>query len=110
MLLYATPQPRNPNLVFKILKRVCFTPPRTSARSQLHSALSNLAVIAMLGGLYAIYSNKEKMGKPHWTSWHSWVGVSALVLWVANVAVAAAHTADLEKKRLVFLWKSRKHR
>ncbi|CAM9369054.1 unnamed protein product, partial [Hapterophycus canaliculatus] len=76
----------------------------------LHSALSNFAVITMLGGLYAIYSNKEKMGKPHWTSWHSWMGIFAMALWVANVAVAAAHTADLEKKRLVFLWKSRNHR
>ncbi|CAN0469244.1 unnamed protein product, partial [Scytosiphon promiscuus] len=82
----------------------------TSLWEQLHSALSNLAVVSMLGGMYAIYSNKEKMGKSHWTSWHSWIGIFAVALWAANVAVAAAHTADLEKKRLVFLWKSRNHR
>lgn len=78
--------------------------------SQLHSALSNLAVVSMLGGMYAIYTNKENMGKDHWTSWHSWAGILAAALCVANVAVAAANTADLDKKRLLFLWKSRNHR
>ncbi|CBJ32849.1 cytochrome b-561 domain containing 2 [Ectocarpus siliculosus] len=83
--------------------------PKTQ-RVQLHSALSNLALASMLGGLYAIYTNKEKMGKNHWTSWHSWAGVLALALWVGNVALAGANTADLEKRRLLFLWKSRNHR
>lgn len=84
--------------------------PPSFARSQLHSALSNLAVMSMLGGMYAIYTNKENVGKEHWTSWHSWAGVLAAALWVANVGVAGTHTADLGKKRLVFLWKSRNHR
>lgn len=65
---------------------------------------------SMLGGLYAIYSNKENMGKDHWTSWHSWAGLLALALWVANIAVAGVQTVDLEKRRVVFLWKSRNHR
>ncbi|CAN0587491.1 unnamed protein product, partial [Ectocarpus sp. 12 AP-2014] len=47
-----------------------------------HSALSNVALASMLGGLYAIYTNKDRMGKNHWTSWHSWAGVLALALWV----------------------------
>ena len=64
----------------------------------------------MLGGLYAIYSNKNLMGKDHWTSWHAWGGLFALALWAANVALAGSNTADLGKKRLVFLWQSRKHR
>lgn len=66
--------------------------------------------MSMLGGMYAIYTNKENMGKEHWTSWHSWAGLLAAALWVANVAVAAANTVDLDGKRLVFLWKSRNHR
>ncbi|CAM9938501.1 unnamed protein product [Pylaiella littoralis] len=83
--------------------------PKTQ-RVQLHSIFSNLAMASMLGGLYAIYSNKENMGKDHWTSWHSWAGLLALALWVANIAVAGVQTADLEKRRVVFLWKSRNHR
>eukprot|EP00904_Undaria_pinnatifida_P012759 jgi/Undpi1/8613/HiC_scaffold_25.g11078.m1 len=79
-------------------------------RVQLHSALYNLALLSMLGGLYAIYSNKELMGKNHWTSWHAWGGLFALALWVANVALAGNNTADLGRKRLVFLWQSRNHR
>ena len=33
----------------------------------------------MLGGLYSIYTNKNNMGRPHLTSYHSWAGISAAV-------------------------------
>lgn len=77
---------------------------------KLHSAMSNIALASMAGGLYTIYTNKERLGKPHWTSWHAWVGLLALGLWAVNVAIAGTNTADLEGKRLVFLWQSRNHR
>lgn len=93
-----------------------FPPPvplRVSVRpfpSQIHSVLSNGALLFMLGGLYAIYSNKTRMGKPHWTSWHAWAGILTLSLWAANVLIAETNTVDISGKRLRFLWQSRNHR
>ena len=53
----------------------------------------SVAVILALFGWYVIYSNKEVHGKPHLTSWHSWIGVAALLSWVglALVGLAALH-------------------
>ncbi|CAM9748325.1 unnamed protein product [Ascophyllum nodosum] len=79
-------------------------------RVQFHSALSNGGLLFMLGGQYAIYTNKERMGKPHFTSWHSYFGLLTLALWAANVAVAGTNTVDFSNKRLVFLWRSWSHR
>lgn len=84
--------------------------PSISSCLQVHSALSNLALLCMLGGTYAIYSNKERFGKPHWTTWHAWAGLLALALWAANVAVAGSNTMDVPRRRLWFLWTSRNHR
>ena len=79
-------------------------------RTKFHSALSNGGLLFMLGGQYAIYTNKERMGKPHFTSWHSYFGLLTLALWAANVAVAGTNTVDFSNKRLVFLWRSWSHR
>lgn len=77
---------------------------------QLHSVLSNLGLFMMLGGLYAIYANKERMGKQHWTTWHAYAGLLTLALWAANIIVAGANTNDFAKGRFFFLWRSRSHR
>jgi hypothetical protein len=47
--------------------------------AQLHAMLSWLGLFCTFGGLYAIYRNKNNMGRPHLTSWHSWVGISAAI-------------------------------
>merc|ERR1712086_512082 len=43
-----------------------------------HAVVQTLACLAILGGFYAIYKNKEVHGKPHFTSYHSKLGVVTL--------------------------------
>lgn len=50
--------------------------------------LQLLSLVFMLGGLYAIYANKELLGKPHWwsnmassASWHAFIGGNTAILW-----------------------------
>uniref|UniRef100_A0A7S4M4W4 Cytochrome b561 domain-containing protein n=1 Tax=Odontella aurita TaxID=265563 RepID=A0A7S4M4W4_9STRA len=43
-----------------------------------HGIMSFLGLLCAFGGLYAIYQNKEKFGKPHLNSGHSVVGLLAL--------------------------------
>jgi hypothetical protein len=38
-----------------------------------------MGIFCTFGGLYAIYTNKNNMGRPHLTSWHSWAGISAAI-------------------------------
>jgi hypothetical protein len=40
-------------------------------------------------GWYVIYSNKNILGKPHLTSWHSWIGFAALIGWIAFALAGA---------------------
>mmetsp|Transcript_30153 Transcript_30153/g.61503 ORF Transcript_30153/g.61503 Transcript_30153/m.61503 type:complete len:200 (-) Transcript_30153:180-779(-) len=47
--------------------------------TKIHGVLSGAGFFAALGGLYAIYRNKELMGKEHFTSTHSWGGAVALL-------------------------------
>ncbi|CAB9500063.1 b561 domain-containing protein 2 [Seminavis robusta] len=47
--------------------------------TKLHAIFSWSGIFCTLGGLYAIYTNKEQMGRPHLTSWHSWIGIAAAV-------------------------------
>lgn len=84
--------------------------PRPLLPGQIHSALSHLALISMLAGTYAIYANKERAGKAHWTTWHAWAGLLALALWAMNSVNGGANTVDLKKGRMRFLWQSSNHR
>lgn len=43
----------------------------------MHAILSWVGIFLSLGGLYAIYTNKNNMGRPHLTSWHSLFGIGA---------------------------------
>ncbi|KAK3269487.1 hypothetical protein CYMTET_22078 [Cymbomonas tetramitiformis] len=44
-----------------------------------HMYLQVAAWAAIVGGFYAIYHNKDIHGKPHFTSYHSWLGVLTLI-------------------------------
>ena len=45
----------------------------------MHAILSWVGIFLTIGGLFAIYTNKNKMGRPHLTSWHSLFGFCAAV-------------------------------
>jgi len=47
--------------------------------TKLHGYLMGAAILASSFAWYVIYSNKEANQKPHLTSWHSWIGMAALL-------------------------------
>lgn len=47
--------------------------------TKLHAIFAWLGIFCTMGGLYAIYNNKNIMGRPHLTSYHSYAGISAAV-------------------------------
>ncbi|KAJ1448083.1 hypothetical protein M885DRAFT_540403 [Pelagophyceae sp. CCMP2097] len=47
--------------------------------TKLHGYIMTCSVALAMFGWYVIYSNKQLFNKPHLTSWHSLVGVYALV-------------------------------
>ena len=47
--------------------------------TKLHGILSSLGVVLSLGGLYAIYQNKNLYERPHFTSYHGKAGVGLVV-------------------------------
>ena len=44
-----------------------------------HGIIANLGAVLSLGGLYAIYQNKNNWGKEHFTSLHGKVGLALIV-------------------------------
>lgn len=62
-------------------------------RTKRHGNTLVLGLAIALFGWYVIYTNKNAKGSPHNTSWHSWVGVTALLSWVglAMVGMLALH-------------------
>ncbi len=60
------------------------------SNTKLHGSISSLGVFLMLGGLYAIYENKNRKGKEHFTSIHSQVGLIAMLSFVVLMIVGAA--------------------
>ena len=46
--------------------------------TKLHGIMAWVGMMLAGGGLYVIYQNKESMGKPHFTSVHSWTGLASL--------------------------------
>eukprot|EP00310_Coccolithus_braarudii_P016899 CAMPEP_0183360060 /NCGR_PEP_ID=MMETSP0164_2-20130417/54154_1 /TAXON_ID=221442 /ORGANISM="Coccolithus pelagicus ssp braarudi, Strain PLY182g" /LENGTH=168 /DNA_ID=CAMNT_0025534321 /DNA_START=19 /DNA_END=522 /DNA_ORIENTATION=- len=49
-----------------------------------HARLMMGATLAGLGGWYVVYEQKRMLGKPHNTSWHSWMGVAVLLSYVVT--------------------------
>jgi len=52
------------------------------ANTITHGNIMSGAAVVGLAGWYAIYLNKERMGKPHLTSYHSYTGVACLGFFV----------------------------
>ncbi|KAL7468571.1 hypothetical protein ACHAXS_008803 [Conticribra weissflogii] len=47
--------------------------------TKLHGIMAWLGMFLSGGGFYVIYQNKEKMGKEHFTTIHSWAGLAVLI-------------------------------
>ena len=46
--------------------------------TRMHGNMLFASVIMMLFGVYVIYTNKDMMGKPHFQTWHSWMGLASM--------------------------------
>ncbi|GJP53904.1 hypothetical protein CLOM_g13027 [Closterium sp. NIES-68] len=55
----------------------------------IHALLQGLAGAAVAGGITAIYLNKERLGKPHFATLHSRLGLAALALFL-GIAMGGA--------------------
>mmetsp|Transcript_36578 Transcript_36578/g.74521 ORF Transcript_36578/g.74521 Transcript_36578/m.74521 type:complete len:275 (+) Transcript_36578:105-929(+) len=49
------------------------------SNTKLHGYLASAGLATSFCGLYAIWRNKDNMGKEHLTSYHSWGGIASLV-------------------------------
>ena len=58
--------------------------------TKIHGSLMAGALAVAFFGLYVIYTNKNLLKKPHFTSWHSWLGLAALGLYLMLFAVGVA--------------------
>ncbi|CAM9193459.1 unnamed protein product [Chrysoparadoxa australica] len=76
----------------------------------VHWAFNGLGLVSSVGAGYVIWKNKEAAGKPHLTSWHSWIGVLTSLLWLSAAGLAGNKAVDLEGKKIKLLWSSWKHR
>ncbi|XP_078595293.1 transmembrane reductase CYB561D2-like [Branchiostoma floridae x Branchiostoma japonicum] len=54
------------------------------SKVRFHWILQAGAVVCAVGGLMAIYLNKERMGKDHFVSWHGLIGVTTVVFSVVQ--------------------------
>ena len=58
-----------------------------------------------------LHALQEDLGKPHLTSWHSWVGLLAILLFCANAAHGIFKTVFSSKTAsLQWIWVSSLHR
>lgn len=87
------------------------SPPRTRRRRRLasigHAALNVSAVLAAVAGLFAIYSNKERLGKEHFATLHSWAGLAAIGLFAVLAVGGLGNVVALRKG---WLWRDALHR
>eukprot|EP00873_Tetraselmis_striata_P023085 jgi/Tetstr1/443349/TSEL_031364.t1 len=70
-----------------LLRAVDFRPLEKSARVaaiQRHGLVQGAALVLLAAGYYAIYLNKERLGKPHLTSYHSKFGLATALLTVGS--------------------------
>lgn len=54
--------------------------------SKLHMVLNLLCLAFSAAGLFAIFSNKNLLGKPHFTSYHSYAGLAAMASYLGAAA------------------------
>jgi len=86
-----------------------------SSNVQIHSGLNDVAIVLALIGFFAIYSRKDDLEKPHFTSWHSLAGLVALGGFLLNAAHGLLRTARViggtpGKTGLQWIWVSLFHR
>jgi len=53
------------------------------ANTKVHGYVMAVALTSAAFGYYVIYSNKNILGKIHLTSWHSWIGLFALLSYLS---------------------------
>lgn len=87
----------------------------SSLNVQIHSSLNDVAIVLALIGTFAIYSRKEGLGKPHFSSWHAWAGLCTLLLFFVNATHGILRTMKIigdskSKHRLQWVWVSSFHR
>ena len=63
--------------------------PKTVVR--LHFILMTISIFLALAGFCAIYLNKIKHGRPHFQSWHSWMGIFVILSMPNTVACGRVH-------------------
>lgn len=69
--------------------------------TQMHAASMFLAVVCWATALFSIFMHKQQLGKEHFQSPHSMVGVSVAVLIVLSYAPALTNVMDLKSKEKV---------
>ena len=56
--------------------------------TKIHGMLASFGFMLSLGGLYAIYQNKNLYEKPHFTSTHGKIGLAVMVSMVGPLLVS----------------------
>ena len=70
-----------------IFKHLSLIEEKSHTNHLTHVVLHTLALGGGLFGLYVIYTNKIKLGKDHFLTWHAWGGLLAITLYVLNVTL-----------------------
>jgi hypothetical protein len=73
-----------------------------------HGSIQFTAAACAAAGLWAIYTNKNNFGKPHFTSRHSRLGLLALAAYAGGLGYAVTKT--LTTKGTMPTWKDKLHR
>jgi len=73
-----------------------------------HASMQLTAAACAAAGFYSIYINKERYGRPHFTSRHSWLGLAALGAYSGAILYASVRTTT--NKHCSMVWKDVMHR
>ncbi|CBY22745.1 unnamed protein product [Oikopleura dioica] len=69
-------------------------------KNTIHGFIALVALAASCFGYWAIYENKELIGKEHFTSYHGQVGIASLaMIFVNQLLGAAAHYLKISAAR-----------
>jgi cytochrome b561 len=52
-----------------------------------HWFLQSLGLFAAAFGFIAVYYNKDLFSKPHFMSWHAWIGLAAIGMTILQVGM-----------------------
>ena len=69
---------------------------RWATNTRYHGYLMASATVLGLFSWWVIYTNKEASGKPHFTSWHSWLGAATMCAVVVS-AVGGMVALDVDR-------------